>query len=305
MKGRTLFGCIALFFVALIIILGIAYRMQQDNIYYPEREHVWTPNHHKHNSLMLDVKDGDRLLGEIHLWYFENNKKAPTILYCHGSSGNISQYQVLADLCRKATLNLCLFDYRGYGKSSNCTIGARSMVQDACVAYDYVLKRVGTHTKITVMGMSLGGYTASYLARYRGAARLALFSTFSSMSDVIMASKQAPAYFRPMEPFLKMNLNNFFDDMPNSNILKGVTCPTRIIHSPDDEIVPYGCALKNKKSLMTSDKKIIDISGGHASPVFTRESLYELLEFCAIDYKILGDCNDYCIKDPRGVFTIL
>lgn len=89
----------------------------------------------------------------------KSNKTSPSIS-CFSISFSLQNAQLLY---RKCNINILLFDYRGYGKST----GAPSEIglyTDALAVYDYVRKRNDLNQqKIFLFGRSLGGAVALHL----------------------------------------------------------------------------------------------------------------------------------------------
>ena len=59
-----------------------------------------------------------------------------------------------------------------------------------------------------------------------------------------------------------------------------VKCFVAIIHSVEDEMIPYKCSWINYNSIPHSNKMHIKIKGGHSSPNIKSEQLLELFNFC-------------------------
>jgi pimeloyl-ACP methyl ester carboxylesterase len=89
----------------------------------------------------------------------KSNKTSPSIS-CFSISFSLQNAQLLY---RRCNINILLFDYRGYGKST----GAPSEIglyTDALAVYDYVRKRNDLNQqKIFLFGRSLGGAVALHL----------------------------------------------------------------------------------------------------------------------------------------------
>ena len=118
---------------------------------------------------------------------------------------------------------LYLPHYRGYGGSSG-TPSERALFADALALFDDVHAR---HTKVTVVGRSLGSAVAVYLAARRPVARLVLVTPFDSLQA--LAARQ----FRllPVEWLL-------LDKFESWRYAPLVQAPTLLIAAEDDEIVP-------------------------------------------------------------------
>ena len=82
------------------------------------------------------------------------------------------------------------------------------------------------------------------------------------------------------------------DMIPVKEYLAKVNCPVVIIHSKDDELIPFSCSWINYHSISHKNKLHIKIKGGHASPDIKSCQLREIFEFCNLDFdNISSDVN--------------
>lgn len=214
----------------------------------------------------------------ISAWHFSDfnskNKIKKTILFCHGSSGNISHREYIINFCKGYEINLLLFDYRGYGASSSNN-SPKMILQDGLLAYDY-LASVTESKDIIVWGESLGGAVAGYIASKRQVGKLLLLSTFSSLSDIVAYDKKNNILFRSAARMIP----NVMNELSTKNL--NISCPTLVAHSRDDEIIPYECAIILFNSIKNDQKVFVEIAGKHAIPILIESDIRQMLEFCEI-----------------------
>ncbi len=138
---------IALFLVLLIVVYNSVPWAENKVLFLPNKKTVWTPSI-KYNNVYIDIKNPaniyyhkpseDKCDSYIHGWYFNNyNEGHKTVLFCHGNSLNISYRQYIVDICQQLELNLLIFDYRGFGKSSGKP-SKHNLRQDGAAAYKYL-----------------------------------------------------------------------------------------------------------------------------------------------------------------------
>ena len=209
----------------------------------------------------------------VNLWHFIFNDNGQTVLFCHGNSGNISKRSYIIDLCSNLKLNLVLFDYRGYGESTGLP-NPKSICEDGILAYEYTIKKCAGEN-IIVWGESLGGAVATHIASHKKVSRLILMCTFSSLDDVLKYSKSSP--------WLSKLLKLTTDTLPNKQKIAKITCPIAILHSQNDDIIPYQCGKILYSSIPHENKLFIEISGPHSVPEITHKQLSELLCFCQVN----------------------
>jgi len=173
------------------------------------------------------------------------------VLFCHGNAGNISHRLESIEIFHRLGLNIFIFDYRGYGQSEGKPT-EQGTYEDASVAWRYLTQqRQVNPNEIIVFGRSLGGAVASWLAQSHSPGALILESTFTSLADI--AASLYP--YLPVRLLLRFKYNT-------AEYLGKVNCPVLIVHSRDDEIMPFshGCRLFEMAS---EPKKFLEISGTH------------------------------------------
>ena len=180
------------------------------------------------------------------------------ILFCHGNGGNIGNRVSYLPIFKDLGLATFLFDYRGYGKSEGKP-SEEGTYSDVEAAWQYLTqeKQIPPQ-KIIIYGESLGGAIASYLAQKisqqdskNSAGGLILASTFTSISD--RAAELYP--FMPIR-FLSRFSYNSIDRLPIIKI------PILVIHSIDDEIIPFHHGDRNFQ-VANQPKKLVTLRGDH------------------------------------------
>lgn len=124
----------------------------------------------------------------LHGWYFPVVGQEPakgTLLYSHGNGDCVAFLDTFADMMRnRYSLNVLVYDYRGYGKSEGKPTGT-GVLADGHAARKWLAEREHIAVdEIILMGRSLGGGVAVDLAANGGARGLIVESTFSRLSDV-------------------------------------------------------------------------------------------------------------------------
>jgi hypothetical protein len=144
-----------------------------------------------------------------------------------------------------------LFDYRGFGRSEGKPT-EKGTYLDSLGAWSYLVdKRSVCPEEIVIYGESLGGAVGAWLAKERQPAALVLASSFTSIPDV--AASLYPLFPVRWLARFQYDTRRFISD---------VTCPILVIHSPDDEIIPYaqGCLLFEHAR---EPRAFLEIRGSH------------------------------------------
>ncbi len=225
------------------------YFFQSHLVYFPDRAIVTTPDKEglRYQAASFEAWDGVKLSG----WFVPTDEAKGVVLFFHGNGGNISHRIHYVRFFHRMGLSVLLFDYRGYGES-----GGRPSEQgtyyDAEAALRYL---VFSHrlppSKIIFFGESLGGAVATWLAQRHKPMALILQSSFTSIPD--MASESYP-YF-PVRWLARFDYNTI-------EYLQKVHAPLLVIHSREDEMVPFSHG-RRLFDAAVGPKTFLEISGSH------------------------------------------
>ncbi|GMR15803.1 MAG: alpha/beta hydrolase [Gammaproteobacteria bacterium] len=236
-------------FTGWIILNGLIYLQQPGMVFYPSKEIEVTPKEWglTYEAVKLELADKSKISG----WYLPHPEANKTVLFFHGNGGNISHRGNSLFIFHKLKLNVLIIDYAGYGESEG-TPSEDSLYQSAGAAWKYLItdKKVAPE-KIIIFGRSLGGAVAVDLAAKVRAGGLILESTFSSVRDIVDIA------FPVMSNFLYLRYS--FDSLEK---ISKINSPVLMIHSPDDEVIPFELGVKLFEGGI-SKKNFIQIKGGH------------------------------------------
>lgn len=239
------------FVIAYGTVVLLMYLLQSQMVYHPQKTITQTP---KNVGLPFeDVTFTTEDNVSLHGWYIPADDAEATVLYFHGNAGNISGRLQTIQLLNSLGLNVFIFDYRGYGKSEGHPT-EEGTYKDAQAAWDYLVSEKNVKSNdIVIMGRSLGGAVASWLAARNNPAVTVLESTFTSAADL-----GADLYsWLPVRWMMK------FDYKTMENI-KQIKSPIFMAHSVDDGVVPYhhGKALFE---VAGEPKAFVELRGSHGS----------------------------------------
>ncbi len=245
----TLLIAAASFYVLLALMLFLF----QDRIVFlsnlPGRALTATPEDagFDYEDVTLETSDGLKLHG----WYVPAAQARGVVLFLHGNAGNISHRLDSIAIFRELGLDTLIIDYRGYGQSQGKP-SEQGTYLDADAAWHYLVSNRGVAAdEIIVFGRSLGGSVAAWLANQYRPAALIIESSFSSALD--MAHK--------LDPFMPVRLITRLD-YPVKLYVSRLHCPLLVIHSRDDEIIPFTMAEAIYNSA-AEPKSLLEIWGDH------------------------------------------
>lgn len=267
---------IILFIIILILLVMNAEKWSNKILFIPDTNHPGPPPS-GFNEVYIDRS--------IHGWIYEPYSDAPIILHCHGNAGNIRYQDDMVRLCNIYRVNLILFDYCGFGMSAGDNPKASSIKSDAQEVYNWLVQdKSYSPRNIIIYGTSMGGTAATHLAANNPCRCLVLRSTFSCLHDIVHHQDWKMGWF------VKMIIRYGKIDIELYKELRHVKVPVMIMHSPDDEIIPYECSDINVRNCDGAEYvRQVKISGRHNDPIFTRntsERITQIIkDFFDVEYK--------------------
>jgi uncharacterized protein len=248
------------------IYVGLAlylYVFQARHVYFPDlpsRRVTATPADIglAFETVTLSTSDGERLAG----WFIPAPAARGTLLYLHGNGGNMGHRLDPIAVFHALGLSIFIIDYRGYGASSGKP-SEDGTYQDALAAWQYLTQQKRLMPEaIVVFGESLGGSIAAWLAARHPPAGLVIYASFTSVPE--MAQE-----LYPMFPALWLSRYHY----DTRAALDSVHCPVLIMHSPDDEIIPFS----HGQALLAAahePKRLVELAGGHNDALLVSQQIY-------------------------------
>jgi uncharacterized protein len=201
-----------------------------------------------YEDVHVTTDDGVRLHG----WYVPGAGSRGVALHFHGNGGNISHRLAAIPMLHSLGLDAFLVDYRGYGLSEGRPSEAGTYL-DAQAAWRYLVDERGRAPgEVVVFGYSLGAAIAAHLARAVQPAALVMEAPFTSARAV--ASHHY--WFLPVGLLLRF-------EYPTARFVSQVDSPVLVLHSPDDEIVPFAQG-RAVYEAAPGPKAFAQITGRHA-----------------------------------------
>ena len=247
---------VCVFFSKMVLVIGVVYLclcallyFVQDYILFPASQRMdrdpggydW-----KFEEVRLSVQ-GEETFG----WYVPLENHRGIVLFSHGNAGNLAGRLESIGMLRSFGFSVLAYDYGGYGFSTGKPSEQRCYA-DIRAMWDYLVDTRGVDPKeILLFGRSLGGGPTVELAQDVAPGAVIIESTFLSTADV---ARRNPL-FRTMTWAIRHRFES-------KNKVAKIKPPLLIIHSPDDEVIPF----ENGQGLFeraTEPKTFLEISGGH------------------------------------------
>lgn len=243
-----------------VLVLIAAWIFQNRLVFFPSRDDAGNPG-----DVGLEYEEVWLTSGfgrKIHGWFVPAVGGRYTLLFCHGNAGNITHRLDSIRQFNELGLSVFIFDYQGYGRSEGRP-GERGTYNDSRAAWDYLTGERGIPPdRVVLFGRSLGGAVAIELAGVVEPFALIVESCFTSAVD--MGTRIYP--WLPIRLVRRIHYNSL-------SRIGDVTVPKLVIHSIDDETVPFGMG-KRLYNRAQRPKQFLKIRGGHGDGFLVSDRLY-------------------------------
>ncbi len=210
------------------LLVVVVYFMQGRMLYLaevPGRALTMTPTDVGMDYEDVSIETADRVA--LHGWFIAG-RSSQVLLFFHGNAGNISHRLDSISQFRDLGLSVLIIDYRGYGQSEGRTT-EKGIYRDAEAAWRYLIDSRGiVASDIVIFGRSLGASVASWLAAQHQPLALILESSFTSVPDIA----------QDIYPWLPARWLSRLSHA-TGDYVRDVHCPVLVVHSRDDEIIPF------------------------------------------------------------------
>lgn len=248
------------------LVVALMWAFQERLLYLPNagREHIATPSDRglAWEAVTLTTEDNVAL----DAWWVPAPNPRASLLFFHGNAGNISHRLESIAQFQRLGLSVLIVDYRGYGRSEGSPSEAGTEL-DARAAWQWLRDEGSENDEIVVFGRSLGAAVAAELAA-------SLEEHHAAPAAVILESpfRSVPELAQQLYPFLPARWLARID-YPVENYVTQISAPLLVIHSRDDEIIPFtqGEAVYQAAQ---APKQLLEIQGGHNTGFLDSEPTY-------------------------------
>ncbi len=243
--GKIILGGVIVY----VLLLAVLYLFQGQILFLPDRNLIRTPGSLgiQYEDVWVGTSDGVK----IHGWYFLSNESERVVVLSHGNAGNISGRIEIAEMFMDLGVSVLLYDYRGYGKSEGSP-SEKGFYRDISAVVEYLIDEKQTKPEdIILYGRSMGGAVAAFAAKKFPVGGLVLDSAFM---DVPSMAK----HYYPIVPAMMVRYK--FSAIDYIREIDGI--PVMILHSREDEIVPFSHGSKLYEAA-NHPKQFVELRGGH------------------------------------------
>ncbi|HKB81271.1 MAG TPA: alpha/beta fold hydrolase [Thermoanaerobaculia bacterium] len=245
-------------------------------LFCPSREPVisWNPEDYglpKDRSEEVWIESADGQL--LHGWYCTAEHPIASGLYCHGNTGNLTTTAHVMPPLLASGINILLFDYRGFGRSSGRP-SIHGVISDTIAAARFHDRVRPKGLPSILYGYSLGGAVAAQALRHHPFDGLILQSTFTNLPEITRAA------------FPRLPLHRFTGRLfDTAAIVQALEIPLLVIHGAEDEVCPVWMGEALHRVCGSADKRMAIVQGGLHKDLWERdaESLVRAIHRFAAD----------------------
>lgn len=196
---------------------------------------------------------------ESYAWWAPHAGARRSVIFFHGSDGNLSYELATIAFLYGLRANVLAVEYPGYAGNGD-RVSEKGCYEAADAAWRFLTARLGDGARRTVLlGQSLGGAVAAYLAAQHECAGLVIHSGFTSIPE-LAESLVLPALSRhlPARWFVHTKMNTLA-------YASRCGCPVLLLHSKDDEHIGVAHAHRLYAAIGGAPKKLVLFGGRHRS----------------------------------------
>ena len=200
------------FFIVVLLSLYliahlVLYVVQADFLFIPSRRIKDTLTYSKRYELG-EIKDFYITTPsniKLHVWYKEPEGDNKLVLLLHGQAGHLGDTSTRLKALLRHNYGFFAIDYRGYGKSDNVTPNEEGIYEDVDTALKYIKDELkyDLEKQVILIGESMGGAPATYLASKNEFYGVMLIAPFTSIRDVAI---ERYWYLHFIYPFIKKSI---------------------------------------------------------------------------------------------------
>ena len=208
--------------VVYIILVLLVYRLGE-RIAFPAPKASYVLDE-RAGFVRLETREGVPIAG---LW-LENPQAQHTLLYSHGNGEDIGEILPLLKDFHARGFSVMAYDYTGYGRSGGKP-GEQGLYAAADAAWDFLTadKKI-PEMDIALIGCSMGGSAACYLAQKYTARAMVLVWAFAS----------------PLEAVFAFNFVPWHKWLNNRARIARARCPVYLLHGTRDGVTRFSNSVK-------------------------------------------------------------
>ena len=248
-----------------LVLCAVLFFIQEKLIFFPEKMQADANFAFKHpfKELKVNSRDGTPLSAVL----FTANQSRGLVFYLHGNAGSIQSWGSEAEFFNGLAYDVCMMDYRGYGKSGGRINSEEQFLDDIECVYREMLG-LYSEKDVVVLGYSLGTGAATWLASRHHPRLLILQAPYFNIRDMMQRRF----------PFVTTRILKY--NFSTNEWLPACKMPVCIFHGDHDEVIYFGSSVKLQSLFKQEDTLITLKSQMHMGMIenpFYRTAMQELL----------------------------
>jgi len=279
---RILITLAAIVLILVVTLAAFAEYQKRNGMFFPSRypEGSWATDslRVKPREVFFPSVDGTRLHG----WVFDAAPSSPLVIWFHGNAGNLSERAPAASEMAARGTTVLLFDYRGFGRSTDVKPSEASATEDSIAAYDFAVKDLQAKQRCVILwGESIGGPFAAYVATKRPAAALVMENSFPSLRRI-----GDTMYPVPLGIFA-------LGDLDTLRWINESRLPTLVMHGRKDQVIPFSLGKELYDGITGQKDFFVSDRAGHSEiPSIEGDRFYDA---------VLHFIGSHCVGSNRGL----
>eukprot|EP00727_Mastigamoeba_balamuthi_P001278 m51a1_g11147 hypothetical protein (287) ;mRNA; f:239208-240442 len=272
--ATALYALCMLLALFLAVVVAAVFLFQDRMVYVPDIGVQFEPHPREYGleehwrEFTFSARDGTQL--------YPDSKAVPTLLWFHSNAGIINhRLPNIVGLFKTLRVNVCIPEYRGYGRSAGA-VSEAALRTDAEDVLAHLRSSAGggfgalvDPARVVVFGRSLGGAVAAHVASARPDAvgALVLENTFTSLPDLI------PSVVPALAAIAHWSRNKW----ATRSVIGSVRCPLLLLSSGLDEMIPPSHMEELYQLAKVEDKTLKKFERATHMDMYEQRGYYEYL----------------------------
>lgn len=237
----------------------------------------------------------------LHAWHFsaKNQKKNTLIVHFHGNGQNLTTHFLYFHWLAEHGYDYLIFDYRGYGASSDESATQEKTVLDGLALFEYTDEKFKNYDVVAI-GQSLGSNVLLRTLQERNQQQkslpklVVLDSSFMSYQQAASSVLSQRWFLYPLKPLAYLLISDRWS--ASQNIKSTPSLPALFFHGTNDAIIQEKLGKENFEKWPGPKHYIPQINGQHTSAfteVFSKNNktlLINCIEIARLQAEKFSDC---------------
>lgn len=285
-----------LFISKLILVACILCTIGCNHLLYPAQRHVFVNKERLKpipQDVYISVDKADKS-SFLHAWFFpaQSKLKKGLLVHFHGNGENLTTHFLFLSWIVDYGYDYLIFDYRGYGQSSDESATQEKTVKDGEVVFNYIYETF-KDVPVIAFGQSLGSNVlVRTLQELNKKNQQLLLPDFVVLDSSFLSYQQAAGsvlgqrwFLYPLKPLAYILLSDEWSAYKSTDYTPKI--PALFFHGTNDGTISYKLGQKNYEAWPGLKAFITQEGGGHTSAFGDQRFLKNrgLLLTC-IDYAV-------------------